>query len=151
VGEVYLWTAVSWGQWVVFHKLAVAFEGALTKIRLMAETAAGIDPALDQAGALVILGRLHSEAPRIPLLTGWVSRRSGIAYLRRALAIAPENPACLYFLADALLESDPNGHDEAQALLERCAELLPRADSPVEDLHYVQMARARLARPNLRL
>ena len=35
---------------------------------------------------LALIGRLHDRAPRIPLLTGWVSRPEGVRLLRLAVA-----------------------------------------------------------------
>jgi tetratricopeptide (TPR) repeat protein len=143
--EAYVWAAVSWGQWAVFHHLAAAWQGAPKRIRDLAETVLLIDPATAQAGAYVILGRLHCEAPRIPMLTGWISREKGIAYLRQGLARAPDNPALVYFLADALLTWEPARRAEARALLERGAASTPRPDFLVEDAHYAEEARERLA------
>jgi hypothetical protein len=151
VAQIYLWSAVSWGQWIVFHKLAAVWQGAPRRIRELAEAAVQIDPAVDQAGGLLILGRLHAETPHVPLLTGWVSRTTGIQRLRDALALAPDNPACLYFLANALLELEPDRREEARQLLRRCMGLTPRPAFAVEDAHYAAEARARMARLNLRM
>lgn len=143
--EAYLWAAVSWGQWAVYHRLSGAWQGAPKRIRDLAEAVLSIEPGAAQAGAFIILGRLHCEAPRVPLLTGWVSREKGLAYLRQGLARAPDNQALVYFLADALLTWDPSRRDEARALLRRCAESNPRSDWVVEDTHYAEQARERLA------
>src|SRR5260370_1228256 len=104
-----------------------------------------VDRAIAKAGAYLILGRLHVEAPRIPMLTGWVSRQKGLAHLRTGLAIAPDNTALMYFLADALLTVEPSSKEEARALLQRCANTPPRAEYAVEDAHYAGQARERLA------
>jgi tetratricopeptide (TPR) repeat protein len=143
--EAYLWAAVSWGQWAVYHRFSGAWQGAPKRIRDLAEAVLSIDPGTAQAGAYIILGRLHCETPRVPLLTGWVSREKGLAYLREGLARAPDNQALVYFLAEALLTWDPSRRDEARALLRRCAESTPRPDFPVEDAHYAEEARERLA------
>ena len=143
--EAYLWAAVSWGQWAVYHRLSGAWQGAPRRIRDLAEAAMSIDPGVAQAGAYVLLGRLHCEAPRVPLLTSWVSREKGIAFLRQGLALAPDNEALAYFLADALLTWEPGRRDEARALLQRCAASKPRGEWLVEGAHYAEYARARLA------
>lgn len=143
--EAYLWAAVSWGQWAVYHRLSGAWQGAPKRIRDLAQAVLSIDPGTAQAGAYIILGRLHCEAPRVPLLTGWVSREKGLTYLREGLPRAPDNQALVYFLAEALLTWDPSRRDEARALLRRCAESKPRPDFPVEDAHYAEEARERLA------
>jgi tetratricopeptide (TPR) repeat protein len=143
--ETYLWAAVSWGQWAVYHRVSGAWQGAPKRIRDLAEAVLSIDPGTAQAGAYIILGRLHCEVPRVPLLTGWVSRAKGLAYLRQGLARAPDNQALVYFLADALLTWDPARRDEARALLQRCVASQPRSDWLVEDVHYAEEARERLA------
>jgi hypothetical protein len=141
---VYLWAAVSWGQWAVAHAASAAWQRAPGRIRDLAQAAATLDPASEQAGAHVVLGRLHAEAPRVPFLTMWVDRRAGIRHLRTALALSPDSPQILYFLAQALLRLDPDQTAEAVALLRRCAAQPPRPEYPVEDEHYAWLARTRL-------
>jgi hypothetical protein len=143
--EPYLWAAVSWGQWAVFHRLSGAWQGAPKRIRDLAEAVLSLDPDTAQAGAYIILGRLHCEAPRVPLLTRWVSREKGLGFLRQGLARAPDNQALVYFLAEALLKRDKTRRDQARALLQRCAAAPPRPDFLVEDAHYAELARERLA------
>jgi tetratricopeptide (TPR) repeat protein len=145
VARAYLWSAISWGQWAVFHRLSAAWSGAPGRIRDLSEAVIAIDPATEQAGAYIILGRLHSEAPRIPLVTGFVSRDRAVRYVREGLSLAPDNRALVYFAADVLLKHDPDARDEARALLERCAASPPRPDFVAEDLHYARVARERLA------
>ncbi|HSD27611.1 MAG TPA: hypothetical protein VLL75_09930 [Vicinamibacteria bacterium] len=143
--EVYLWAAVSWGQWAVHHRLSAAWQGAPKRIRDLAEAVLSIDPGTAQFGAYIILGRLHCEAPRVPGLTSWVSCEKGISFLRQGAAQAPDNQALVYFLADELLRRDRSRREEARARLERCAASTPRPDFPVEDAHYAELARERLA------
>ena len=143
--EVYLWAAVSWGQWAVYHRLSGAWQGAPKRIRDLAQAVLSIDPGTAQFGAYIILGRLHCEAPRVPLITGWVSCEKGLSFLRQGLAGAPDNQALVYFLADELLRRDRSRREEARALLERCAASTPRPEFPVEDAHYAEQARERLA------
>lgn len=142
---VYLWAAVSWGQWSVAHAASAAFQRAPGRIRDLAEAAVAIDPAAEQAGGHLILGRLHTEAPRLPFLTLWVDRAKGLGHLRRALALSPGSPQIQFFLAQALLRHDPASAGEAAALLRRCAAQPPRPEYPVEDEHYAWLARDRLA------
>ncbi|HVO11682.1 MAG TPA: hypothetical protein VMX54_13145 [Vicinamibacteria bacterium] len=143
--EVYLWAAVSWGQWAVSHPARGAWQHAPARIRDLAEAAVAIDPAAEQAGGHVVLGRLHTEAPRVPFLTHWVDRTAGIRHLRTALSLSPDSPQIMYFLAAALLRLDPASAQEARALLVRCATVKPRPDYPVEDAHYAWQARDLLA------
>jgi tetratricopeptide (TPR) repeat protein len=141
---VYLWAAVSWGQWAVAHAASAAWQRAPGRIRDLAQAAATLDPASEQAGAHVVLGRLHAEAPRIPFLTMWVDRRAGVEHLRTALGLSPDSPQIQYFLAQTLLRLDPDRTAEAVALLRRCASQVPRREFPVEDEHYARLAHGRL-------
>jgi len=143
--SIYLWAAISWGQWAVSHKVAAAWQGAAARIRDLAEAVIAIDPATDQAGAHLVLGRLHAEAPRIPMLTHWISREKALVQLRTAHAMAPESSHATYFLADALLKLSPSSRDEARELLQHCASQPPRPEYLVEDAHYAEMARERRA------
>jgi tetratricopeptide (TPR) repeat protein len=144
--EIYLWAAVTWGEWAVSHKVSAAFQGAPARIRDLATAVIQIDPSTEQAGALAVLGRLHRECPRVMFLTGWVSRSEGLKLLRQARAQAPENPGNAYFLAEALIDQNPRDTAEARILLEWCARLVPRPDYLVEDAHYVVEARELLSR-----
>lgn len=82
----------------------------------------------EDAAGYRILGRLHSEAPKIPFITGWVSHDKGVELLRRSLAAAPSHPVTPYFLAEALLDHQPEKKDEAMRLLEACAGTPPRPE-----------------------
>jgi tetratricopeptide (TPR) repeat protein len=143
--RTYLWAAISWGQWTVFHRMSAVWTGAPGRIRDLAEAVLAIDPATEQAGAYILLGRLHGEAPKVPFVTGWVSREKAVRYVREGLKLAPDNRALVYFAADVLLQHAPSSRAEARALLERCATTPPRPDFVAEDLHYARMARERLA------
>jgi hypothetical protein len=147
--EIYLWAAVSWGQWAVDHKVAAAWQGAAGVIRDLAQAVVDIDPATLDGGAYLILGRLHTEAPRIPLVTGWVSRARGLEYLRRGMALAPDASNTLLFLGKALLDDGAQGRNEARAVLLRGTSLSPRANSVIEDLHYIVWARQLLVEAKL--
>ena len=144
-GEIYLWAAIAWAQWSQGHKVAAAWQGAATRIRDLAAASLQIDPATEQGGAHLLLGRLHAEAPRIPMLTMWISRDQALAHLRAGLALAPDNRACQYFLADAVLRFSAPAGEEAVALLRGCATRPARPDLAVEDAHYAELAQRRLA------
>lgn len=141
--EAYVWAAVSWGQWAVFHRVSAAWQGAPGRIRDLAAAAISIDPLTEQAASYILLGRLHTEAPRIPFVTGWVSREKGLAFLREGHRLAPQNQALTYFLGSALLNLDGESA-EGRAVLEDCAARAPRPDFFAEDVHYARMARERL-------
>ena len=146
LGPLYFWAGVSWGQWaLVKGKVASAWEGAAGKIRDYAQVAIALAPEYEDGGGFILLGRLHDQAPKIPLLTPWVSKAQAIANLRRAIAINRTNSIAMYFLADVLLRREPASAAEARRLLADCAAVEPRPEYRVEDAHYSEMSRQRLA------
>lgn len=148
---LYLWTAGHWGEWGLARgKFTAARTGVAGKIRDLAQTVIDIDPLYEDAAGYRILGRLHSEAPKIIFITGWVSHEKGLDYLRRAYAAAPEHPVTLYFLAEAILDHEPGKRNEALSLLEQCARSTPDPDRRLEDERYAQRARERLDELNAR-
>jgi tetratricopeptide (TPR) repeat protein len=142
---LYLWTAGHWGEWGLARgKFAAARSGIAGKLRDLAQTVIDLDPLFEEGAGYRILGRLHSEAPKIIFITGWVSHEKGLEYLRRAYQIGPRHPVTWYFLAEATLDHEPERRDEAIRLLEMCADTPPRADTLLEDLRYATMARKQL-------
>jgi hypothetical protein len=143
--EVYYWTAVCWGQWGLLRgKWASARKGVAARVRDLATRVNDLDPQLEEGGGYRLLGRLHDQAPRIPLVTGWISWRKGIEFLRRSQEIGPGNHVTWFFLAEALLAHDAQARDEALKLLEKCASALPHPEYVVEDGYYSRLARNRL-------
>lgn len=142
---LYFWSAVSWGEWALARgKLAAARAGAGGRIRELAQTVVDVDPELEQGGGHRILGRLHDQSPRLPFLTGWVSRRQALSHLRAALAIGPRNSVNQLFLAEAILNHEPASREEARRLLSLCAGSPARDEYRVEDAHYAELSRQRL-------
>ena len=143
--ELYLWTAGHWGEWALVRgKFAAARSGIAGKLKDLSQTVIDLDPTFEEAAGYRLLGRLHSEAPKIPFITGWVSRDKALQYLRRAHAVGPRHPVTWYFLAEAILDHEPSKRDEALRLLERCANTPPRADTLLEDARYATLARKQL-------
>jgi tetratricopeptide (TPR) repeat protein len=143
--SLYLWTAGHWGEWALVRgKFAAARSGIAGRLRDLAQTVIDLDPAFEDAAGYRILGRLHSEAPKIPFITGWVSRDKALQYLRRAYATGPRHPVTWYFLAGAILEHEPEKREEAMRLLDLCANTPPRLDTPLEDARYATLARKQL-------
>lgn len=145
---VFFWAAVSWGEWALsIGKLEAVRRGAAAKIRDDAAIVVALDPRFEEGGGYRILGRLHDQAPRVPFLTWWVSRKEAITNLRNALAVAPDNVINLHFLAEALARS---GSSRAEAVrLEE--QVLAAAASParlVEETHIQDEAKRNLARWN---
>jgi hypothetical protein len=140
------WTAVAWGEWALAKgKFAAARQGAAGRVRDLGQAVVDLDPAFEQGGGYRILGRLHDQSPRIPFVTGWVSRDKALANLRLALAQGPRNTVNQVFLAEAILDHDSTHRDEARALLNQCASTPPRPEFLVEDAFYIARARELLA------
>lgn len=143
--ELYLWTAGHWGEWALVRgKFAAARSGVAGKLKDLSQTVIDLDPTFEDAAGYRLLGRLHAEAPKIPFITGWVSRDKALQLLRRAHAVGPRHPVTWYFLAEAILDHEPAKRDEALRLLEMCANTPPRADTLLEDARYASLARRQL-------
>lgn len=146
VAKIYYWGTANWGRWgQAFGKFAAARQGIAKKVRDYSLVVIALDPDCEDAGGYRILGRLHTEAPRIPLITGWISRDLAISNLRKAVARAPEEPSNHYYLADALLRIKKEaGRAEAIAILRRLEKTSPREHKFVEDFLMLKKARTHL-------
>lgn len=138
------WTAVAWGQWgLATNKMDAATQGVAHRVRDYCLALIALDPAFEEGGGYRILGRLHDQAPRIPLVTGWVSRAEGLRYLKLAVGVAPANLVNLQFLAEAQARAGETA--EARALEERVVASTAQPDHLVEELAIQDAARASLA------
>jgi tetratricopeptide (TPR) repeat protein len=142
----YFWTAVAWGEWgLLASRYQATKAGAALNVRDYSATVIALDPAFEEGGGYRLLGRLHHRAPRVPYVTGWVSRAEGIRNLRLAVKTAPRNFVNRHFLAEAL--ADRGGAGKAEAIrIEK--EILADAPSPghlVEDTSIQAEARKNLA------
>jgi hypothetical protein len=138
----YFWTAVAWGQWgQIVPRVRAAKAGTALKIRNYSTKVIELDPEFEEGGGYRVLGRLHDRAPRIPLVTGWVSRTEALRNLRLAVRTAPRNLVNRHFLAEALAHG--SAAEKAEAIrIEK--ELLADAPSPghlVEDLAIQEEAK----------
>jgi tetratricopeptide (TPR) repeat protein len=143
---LFLWSAVHWGLWGdVFGRMAAARQGVGDRVKRYSEILIALDERYEDAAGHRILGRLHTLAPKVPFVTGWVDRGRAVSELRRAVALGPDNFDNHVFLAEALLEHQPEKAAEARDILRR---LLTRAPSPelaVEQAKSLANARALLA------
>lgn len=131
---IYLYSAVHWGRWGEnTGKMKAARQGVAGKLRGFAEVVILLDERFDGAGGHRFLGRMHTEAPRIPFVTGWIDRAQAVLELERAVELAPDDRYNKLFLADALLRFEPERRDEALELLREIIERAPRAERLVED------------------
>ena len=143
--DLHLWAAVHWGLWGdAFGRLAAARQGVGDKVRRYGEIVVALDERHEAGGGHRVLGRLHTLAPKVPLVTGWVDREKAVAHLRRAVALGPVEPYNQLFLAEALLEHQPAKKAEAVAILRRLVQAPPPADRVVEVEKVREDARALL-------
>jgi hypothetical protein len=104
-----------------------------------------LDEAFESGGGHRLLGRIHAELPRIPFMTPWVQRGRALEELRRAFALAPDDPWNQLLLGMTLLELAPAERSWAIELLQRAATSSPRPEFVVEDVGVEQTARALLS------
>jgi len=144
--EAHFWAAVSWGLWGMSHgHLAAAMKDVAGRVRDHSARVAALDPAYRDAAGWRILGRLHTVVPRIPMMTEWVDREQGIAFLRQAYGASARDLRNPLFLGEALLENKPEERGQALALLREVAAKKPRADELVEETETIEEARRMLA------
>lgn len=144
---LYLWAAVHWGLWGdVFGRLAAARQGVGDKVKRDSEILIALDERYEDAAGHRILGRLHTLAPKVPFVTGWVDRDKAISELRKAVAIGPDNYDNHLFLAEALFEHQSDKAGEAREILKRLLARKPTPEWVVEQEKTLANARALLAK-----
>ena len=144
--EIYFWHAVNLGAWSRIAGLLEAVRaGVAGRIHEATLRSIALDPGVEQGGALRMLSRLHSELPRVPVLSGWVDHEQAVPLAERALREYPQHPGNAYLLGLALISNAPWRRAEGLGLVERTARLEPRSDHVVEDLAIQLDARERLA------
>ena len=140
--HIFLWGGIHWGLWgEAFGRMAAARQGVGEKIRRNGEITVALDERFDKAGGHRLLGRLHTLAPRIPFVTGWVDREKAVSHLRRAVALAPEDLYNQVYLADALLQHQPGKEAEARQILRAALQKKPDPARLVEDERALALAR----------
>jgi len=144
--QIYVYSAILWGRWgESTGKMKAARQGVAGKLRNFAEVSILLDEHIDGAGGRRFLGRMHTEAPKIPFVTGWIDRGQAVTELERALELASDEPYNRLFLADALLRFEPDRRDEALNLLDEVVGKPPRPHRLVEDRAAIADARDLLA------
>ncbi len=140
--EAHYWAVTGWGLWGMTHNpLKALTKGVGPKIRDYSRLLTLIDEQHRDAAGLRMLGRFHTEAPKVPLITGWIDREKGLAMLRRAVEISRREPRNLLFLAEGILAHDPDRREEAVSLLRELAERKPSPEDPVEESESLKLAR----------
>ena len=82
--------------------MAAARQGVGDRVKRYSEILIALDERYEDAGGHRVLGRLHTLAPKVPFITGWVDRGKAVSELRRAVALGPDNFDNHVFLAEAL-------------------------------------------------
>jgi tetratricopeptide (TPR) repeat protein len=144
---LFLWSAVHWGLWGdVFGRLAAARQGVGDRVRRYSEVLIALDERYEDGAGHRILGRLHTLAPKVPFVTGWVDRDKAISELRKAVALGPDNLDSHLFLAEALLEYQPAKTAEARDILRRLLAHKPVPEVVVEQERTLVSAKALLSK-----
>jgi hypothetical protein len=142
----HFWAAIGWGAWGMSHsRLDAASKGVARRVRDHARIVSLIDESYAAAGGLRLLGRLHTAAPRVPFVTGWIDRHEGLRLLERANRISQQDPRNPLFLAQAILQYEPERGAEARRLLEEVARRTPEPIQLVEQTEIIDEARRELA------
>jgi tetratricopeptide (TPR) repeat protein len=145
--EVLFWSAVHTGLWGRTRgKLASAREGVASKIHDYASASIALDDTIENGGGHRILGRLHTEAPRIPFITGWIDRETAVSELEICFAMAPDDLTTRLYLGEALIEFVPKRRQEGLALLRDLIERDPDPRWLMESNKAIADAKAILAR-----
>lgn len=140
-GEVHFWAAMHWGQWGDLHgPMAALRQGVAARLRVHGQLAIELAPDYEEAGPYRFLGRMHSEAPKVPMFTGWINRETAVTLLEEAFERAPLHPDNRLFLAEIWLERRPDKADEAHAILSSLTKTEPRPGHEVEDSFSLKAA-----------
>lgn len=142
---VYFWAAVSWGYWGrITGKLQAARMGVAKRIRDYAMETIVLDPEYERAGGHRILGRLHAQAPRVPLVTWWVDRDIALRELEHAFSRYPTDPYNALYFAQALVEHEPKRSAEALDIVRKLLARSPDPRREVEEQAVIAEAQATL-------
>ena len=147
VAKIYFWASANWGLWGrAYGKFAAARQGVAKRVRDYAQIVIALDPEYQDGGGYRIHSRLHTEAPKIPFVTGWIDRDVAIEHIEKALEIAPDLPDNRFYYADTLVEVGDDREAEAIAVLETLVDLEPRPEKVTEDSATRERAKKLLAR-----
>jgi len=144
--DVYYWTGVHWGLWGRHRgPIAAARQGVASKIRDYAERTIALAPKAENAGGHRLLGQLHSEAPKIPIFTGWIDRESSIRELQTAHDLFPDDLLSQFYLAQALVKHSDDERERGMKMLRSVIASTPNPGWKVEEEDVILDAREFLA------
>lgn len=108
----------------------LAARGKVAEARTLLLSAEQLDPLALDGAIPASLGSLYANVPGWPISYG--DKKQAAAYLKQALAVAPDSIDALYFMGDLLRQQ---GHDEQARVLFTKALAAPlRADREVADI-----------------
>jgi len=143
--EVLLWDAINWGEWALaYGKMAAARQGAADRIRREATIAHLTNPRLEDGAPSRVLGRLHDQTPRIPLITGWASSKEALRFLTESQKLSPKNKLTLVFLAEAMVSNDSSRKPQGAQILQGVVSAPNDPQFLVEDAAAVEDAKVLL-------
>lgn len=137
VAEFFFWDSACWGQWALLYgKLKAAKEGAAKKILISAEVALILNEKMEDGGPHRVLGRLHHQTPKIPLITGWVSKDKALYHLNKAMEFGPDEIMNYWFLGELYL--DLGQKDKAKEIFEKGMKLPVRENKEPADIENLK-------------
>lgn len=137
LGEFFFWDSACWGQWALLYgKMKAAKEGAAKKILISAEIALLFDEKMEDGGPHRVLGRLHHQTPKIPLITGWASKEKALEHLKKAIEFGPEDPMNYLFLGELYLDLDQK--EKAKEIFEKGKNLPVREKKEPADIDSIE-------------
>lgn len=138
------WYIISLGMWAETHgKIAAATDGIAEILKTHCEWLIKVAPAFDEGGGFRLLGRIHHQAPQVPLVLSWPSDDEAERLLRRARTYNPRNITTNLFLAEVL--QDQGGHArEVKELLTLAAQAQPNPERLLEERADILKAQALL-------
>jgi hypothetical protein len=140
--RAHFWSAINWGLWgMSAGYFTSARYGVAEKIRDHAQMVIDLDPQYFDGGGYRLLGRMHSIVPYVPIFMNWISKKKGLDYLRKAYMISQKDPRNLLFLAEAILESEPQHKAEALRLIKVVAGMKPDQNFIVEQSETINQAK----------
>jgi hypothetical protein len=116
------------------------------EVRDYATASIALDGGIENGGGHRVLGRLHTEAPRIPFITGWIDRDVAVRELEACLELAPDDLTTRLYLGEAMIEFAPRPRVVGLRKLRAVVAAGPDPRWVVEELKAIADAREILAR-----
>ncbi|MFC1569527.1 hypothetical protein ACFL4L_04775 [bacterium] len=129
---LHFWMGILWGYWSEQVGLLTAGrKGVANKVRYHAESLIKIQDTFADGGGYRTLGRLNYEAPKIPIILGWPSKKKASDYLQKAYSINPNNLFTKQYYAEALYHK--GNQEDAIKLMNEILEVKETVHGIAED------------------